>query len=609
MAECTMVASDSASATTTSTSLGSDVLLCEISKYLDPLEYSTISRYFLHVAEHRAEEFLKKIEQRCFDSAPSSSSSSSSSLVSLSSFSSSSVLTPEKKWRLRLSLSVLERYRSFYNNDNYKQRKRKQIVSMPMLGPNIKSPRLLWNHASRVPLTVTKRFLNGPNVLLPDGYHIAFFCDVYHQLIIVDGRQSQMPIVHVEEATTTGIPDAAETSIHRDDLQLFCSDDGHLMLYYHRSCCPSTVLGENTNDIEVAGNTTNINTCLTSSCHGNDAIECTCSDNTSNMYTVDLAVSNPACWVSVWKIPPNSLCSSRSNSTPTKNPTKIEHVYFKTLDFSDVENTHGITDTVDVSPVQDMTFCSSSGIVFLIRYLSNLSSPHSTASSSSSGLFYRIQSFHISNGILLNERDVSVFPTAPQQVHYSPNPVDKIEGSTLTIVSGGEDRHLLLSLRCSSPNSNSTAIDHYTFNKDNLNLVDFLKPSTSRFVSNDDDSDDTNINEEDDEYFVQHVDHRILYCRRSRRDVDIDPIVQNQNHHQHTKTACNNFCSAFDQPSSYFSRTLAVAKTTKNVDFIGVVRVVENGTLHVQQEKEEQIILASSSSSFSCSNNNSNSNS
>lgn len=470
---------------------------------------------------------------------------------------------------------------------------------MPMLGPNIKSPRLMWSCASRVPLTVTKRFFNGPNVLLPDGYRIAFFCDVYHQIIIVDGRQSQMPIVHVEEATTTGIPDAAETSIHRDDLQLFCSDDGHLMLYYHRSCCPGTVLGENTNDIQVAGNKTNVNTCLMSSCHGNDAIECTCTDKTSNMHTVGPTVSNPACWVSVWKIPPNS--------------TKIEHVYFKTLDFSDVENTHGITDIVDVSPVQDMTFCSSSGIVFLIRYPSKLSSPPPTVSSSSSGLFYRIQSFHVSNGILLNERDVSVLPIAPQQVHYSPHPVDKIEGSTLTIVSGGLDRHLLLSLRCSSPGNNSTAICHYTFNKGDLILVDFLKPSTSRFVSNDDDddNDDMNTNEEDDEYFVQHVDHRILYCRRSNRGVDIDPIVQNQDHHQHqhqhTKTTCDNFCSAFDQPSSYFSRTLAVAKTTKNVDFIGVVRVAENGTLHVQQEKEEQIILSSSSSSFSCSNNNSNS--
>jgi hypothetical protein len=262
-----------------------------------------------------------------------------------------------------------------------------------------------------------------------------------------------------------------------------------------------------------------------------------------------------------------------------------------------------------VSPVQDMTFCSSSGMLFLIRYPSNLSSPDSTASSSSSGLFYRIQSFHISNGILLNERDVSVFLTAPQQVHYSLHPVGKIVGSTLTIVSGGQDRHLLLSLRCSSPNNDSTAICHYTFNKDNLNLVDFLKPSTSRFVSNDDDDDDMNSSEENDEYFVQHVDHRILYCRRSRRGVDIDPIVQIQNHHQHQhqhiKTTCDNVRSAFDQPSSCFSRTLAVAKTTKNIDFIGVVRVAENGTLHVQQEKEEQIILASSSSSFSSSNSNS----
>lgn len=509
--------------------LGQDIFM-EVSKYLEPIDYSAVSRLFWKVAEERAESLLKETEDRCFG-LPSSDWSS---------------LVGKTKWKLRLGFSVLEGSRGFHedetnteiiqnlNNVNGRKRKRADeedatIASISQLEPTLNpmSSRLLWNRASRVPLASTQSYFKGPNAMLPDGHHIAFFCTTSLQIIVVnaDATTDNGNIVHVMDAKDA-IPSASTAAT---DLRLFCSDGGHLMLY----CSYGSLAGDETANEELSppfdDNTTEecpspplkrTKTFETADLSSRNDDWCTVDDDTISAnheipMEVDTAPRNgnaASYWVSVWKI---------SSPDDAKHP-KMEHKYLRRLDASDSI----------LSPVQDMTFIPSTGTLVLLRYDAldddEDEDDHSIADSNCDSDCW-IQSLEISTGTCLAKKKISPFPAASVNTDLA------IWNSQLSVPRDGN--HVLLTLYC-SPGDDScpqatTTLFHCTMEKESLEIVDVFSspspspsptPTSSMPLENDGDHDNGD-GDFDCDVFVQHAGPQILHFRSNPRHFPSDPMT------------------------------------------------------------------------------------
>jgi hypothetical protein len=532
--------------------LGLDILL-EVSRYLDPIDYSAVSKLFWTVAEERADALLKVTEDRCFVNAASD-------------WSSQAVMT---KWKLRLGLSVVEGYRSFqeeiantstiqtiHKSATARKRKRStmaagddQIASSEALHQgaivretgattggsfssctkpdlNLMASRLLWNQASRVPLTSTMGNFWGPSAMLPDGHHIAFFRPEYLQIVVIniDATADHGRVVHMMSVKDI-IPAAGNSLAFAGDLRLVCSDDGHLTLYCNHHCHDPLLhgkLGSHETPSLFPSPTSSKRTETSHPLLREAPRDLSSREDDSNTTKTPEKISTGtfkynSCWMSVWKI-----------SSSTDSPVILKHQYFRGLDASnfDASNSSNTDHKIPVLPVQEMTVIPSSGNLVLLRYWNDHDFGQEDDSGSSiGGTDCWIESLEISSGTKLVKTQVPFFHHGNKEAHDDNNTFSWIRNSQLSVPEDGN--HVLVTLDGSSQSCpEATTIRHYTLNEASLKLVDFCETPLSQLSQVDSMLDDEDEDEdEEDDVFVQHAGRRILHWKSNRRCFPSDPKI------------------------------------------------------------------------------------
>jgi len=484
---------------------GQDILL-EVTKYLDPVDYSAVNKLLYRVAEERADALLKKTEERCFGSANSDWWSAAG----------------KTKWKLRMGLSVVESFPNKSNQDTNKNtsRKRKRDITAENEGLdqqdsiskkhthpiNPMASRILWNRASRVPLASTQGSFKGPSAMLPDGRHIAFFCPEYLHIVIVDCDASadNGRIVHVID-----VQDIVPTTSLYADLRLFCSKGGDLVLY-----CSQQTDGNACHDTQIANHTEEPATSTSLDAKISESQQIPPPSPKRRKSNGIRKLSNNAsfpgndsvCWISAWKITPS-----------TENPFALEHKYTRRLD-TVPDSTHSGQSSQLLPTVQEVTMSQSSGTIILMRYGQD-------DASSDSDTNCWIQSFSMSSGAIIATKRISQYQERQSSFGW-------IKNCQLSVPEDGA--HVLVTLD-GSPKSNpgATTLRHYSIDKQSLELVDINEVSPSQlskdcrnFVQEhfDDEADD----EEEDvdccyDFFAQHAERRVLHFLSNRRYFYSDP--------------------------------------------------------------------------------------
>jgi len=511
---------------------GPDALWC-VSEYLDPLDYCSVSKFFLRTAEDRAETLLRKTERKCFEpgstASPSSCDGRESKALIRVQHPPPSLSLESKRWRRRLERSVHKPYRARSWNGNsfspYSSAyagKRSPPFFEPSSGgkrqrtdfPSATPARLLWNRANRVPLASTHGYVKGPSVLLPDRKHLAFFDDLYCQIVIVSVDQGTTRAASFPYGAIVAVLDAQEflpdrrgigengngngdCSTHRlpvrADLRLFCTEDGHLVLYYCREPDPDRPHepreehgGESDSGANATSNhstsTSPSSTTVThpeSSRHAgtsslgpkNEAkliadddddnehdphhthstpVEASASSSTPSANFATVPSTAQTCWFSLCKLSAPRAPASTHTTDQSTSPAEhwsLQHAHFCMLD----QSNHTDIETA-LPPIQEMAMCSSSGTIVVLRYNrsgdveEDRSDTEIVRSSSNNSSFnhashFWIQTFSIFSGTLVREQRVPLVSLRGedqyhQQQHWtnSDPSVTTIRHSHLSIV-------------------------------------------------------------------------------------------------------------------------------------------------------------------------------